>query len=324
MYRRATALPGSIALGLAGLLTWVVGPARAQEAVPRPAAYHINPPDILRLTLQGDCPPQARASVEGEHLVRPDGTISLGTFGFVRVADCTAEQSRAAIEKHLALYVAGVEVRVEVVAYNSAKVYVIVDGKGSGEQVHAFPCTAALTVRQVLQQPGRELRIPAGARVWLARPGGRGEVLAVHWQAVAQDAAHPSNHRLQAGDRVYVQPGKAQGPTAGAAGDERYVGELLGILEQTTSADTYLLTLTLLAKAQADPRQAVPAAIRSAERLGIFARHLHQGEANEEARLARGVFGLIEELAGRRTDPAGAAAPRALQPLEGAAGRTER
>ena len=70
----------------------------------------------------------------GEHLVRPDGTISLGSYGCVYVAGMTLGQIKCVIEKHLANYVVNPLVSVDVFAYNSQWYYVIFDGAGYGEQ----------------------------------------------------------------------------------------------------------------------------------------------------------------------------------------------
>ena len=39
--------------------------------------------------------------IRGEHLVRPDGTISLGTYGCVYVAGMTLAQVKMPVEQHL-------------------------------------------------------------------------------------------------------------------------------------------------------------------------------------------------------------------------------
>ena len=42
--------------------------------------------------------------ITGEHLVAPDGTVNLGTYGLVYVAGMTLEEAKPAIETHLAKY----------------------------------------------------------------------------------------------------------------------------------------------------------------------------------------------------------------------------
>ena len=57
---------------------------------------------------------QSRAGqrVTGPHLVRPDGTVSLGTYGMVRVVGLTLAEARAAIEAQLSHFLLQSEVLV--------------------------------------------------------------------------------------------------------------------------------------------------------------------------------------------------------------------
>src|SRR5262249_9775432 len=66
----------------------------------------------------------------GEHLVRPDGTISLGTYGSVYVSGLTLNLAKAEIEKHLSRFFLNPQIAVDVFAYNSKVYYVILDGGG--------------------------------------------------------------------------------------------------------------------------------------------------------------------------------------------------
>src|SRR5204862_503851 len=56
--------------------------------------------------------------IRGEHLVRSDGTIYLGTYGSVYVTGLTLSQAKAAIEEHLSQFLQRPEVAVDVLAYN--------------------------------------------------------------------------------------------------------------------------------------------------------------------------------------------------------------
>src|SRR5262249_39443217 len=59
--------------------------------------------------------------VRGEHLVRPDGSISLGTYGSLCVTGLTLAQAKFAIERHLAQYLLNPQISVDVFAYNSKR-----------------------------------------------------------------------------------------------------------------------------------------------------------------------------------------------------------
>src|SRR5262249_35879167 len=72
---------------------------------------------------------QSRAlqQIRGEHLVRPDGSVGLGTYGSVRVVGLTLTQAKHAIESHLSQYMQQPEIAVDVAAYNSKVFFVIYD-----------------------------------------------------------------------------------------------------------------------------------------------------------------------------------------------------
>ena len=62
------------------------------------ALAELKDPKVTVALLQGRAPQVIR----GQHLVRPDGTVSLGTYGSVVVAGMTPTLARKAIEAHLA------------------------------------------------------------------------------------------------------------------------------------------------------------------------------------------------------------------------------
>src|SRR5207302_164023 len=90
--------------------------------------------------------------IRGEHLVRPDGTISLGTYGSVYVAGMTFVQAKYAIEKHLGESLLSPQIAIDVFAYNSKVYYVIIDGGGFGQQVFRLPVTGNETVLDAISQ----------------------------------------------------------------------------------------------------------------------------------------------------------------------------
>ncbi len=94
--------------------------------------------------------------------------------------------------------------------------------------------------------------------------------------------------------------------------DEEYVHELLEILKETRSIDTFIVTLTLLKEAKANPHQTIPVVIRQAERLGIFANHAMkpEGLAGE---LATSVMEMIDEIL-TKTSKTKSSTPKATCP----------
>src|SRR5262245_15217763 len=80
-----------------------------------------------------------RESLSGERLVRPDGTIALGSFGSVYVNGLTLEEVKVLVTERVASSIAHPTVRVDVVAYNSKVIYIVSDGVDGGQQVIRLP-----------------------------------------------------------------------------------------------------------------------------------------------------------------------------------------
>jgi polysaccharide export outer membrane protein len=144
--------------------------------------------------------------VRGEHLVRPDGTVSLGLYGAVYVAGMTLPQVKQAIEQHLSRYLLKPEVSVDVYAYNSKFYYVITDFAGSGEQVARLPSTGKETVLDSIALVGG-LSPVSSKRIWVARPAPDGvgdQILPVDWRGITRRGSTKTNYQLLPGDRVFV------------------------------------------------------------------------------------------------------------------------
>jgi polysaccharide export outer membrane protein len=149
--------------------------------------------------------------IAGEHLVRPDGTVSLGVYGAVRVAGLSIEQANGAIEAHLKQYLDDPKVAVDVFAYNSKFYYVISEGGGLGDQVSRFPCTGNETVLDAISNV-EGLSAVSSKTMWVARPGrncqGGDQIMPVDWQAVSKRGDVRTNYQLMPGDRVFVAEDK--------------------------------------------------------------------------------------------------------------------
>ncbi len=107
--------------------------------------------------------------IEGEHLVGPDGTVNLGTYGSVYIAGMTISEARTAIEEHLKEFLDEPEVSVDVFAYNSKFYYVVTEGAGLGDQIQRVPITGNETVLDAITQVGGLSRI-SSKTIWVARP----------------------------------------------------------------------------------------------------------------------------------------------------------
>ena len=145
----------------------------------------------------------------GEHLVRPDGTISLGSYGGVYVTGLTIEQSKYAIERHLSRWLLNPEISLDIFAYNSKVYYVITDGAGYGEQVFRFPSTGNETVLDAISQIYGLPAVASKKKIWIARPAPYDhpcdQVLPVDWQAITEGGSTCTNYQVFPGDRIYVK-----------------------------------------------------------------------------------------------------------------------
>lgn len=153
----------------------------------------------------------AQQQIAGEHLVAPDGKVTLGTYGRVRVVGMTMEEARAAIEAHLSQFLEGPQIALDVLGYNSKVYYVITQGAGLGDRVVILPSRGNDTVLDAIGQI-QGLSFNSSTRMWIARPGynevGGDQILPVDWLAVTQRGAVDTNYQLLPGDRVYVSEDK--------------------------------------------------------------------------------------------------------------------
>jgi polysaccharide export outer membrane protein len=179
--------------------------SQAKEAIEKALKEVIKDPAVVVAPGQ----PHAMQQIRGDHLVRPDGTISLGLYGSVSVAGMTLPQVKAAIEQQLSKYLLKPEVAVDVTAYNSKVIYVIYDGGGFGQQVVRVPFTGNDTVLDVIGQLYGLLAVSDKHRIWVSRrvPAGWAvdQVLPVDWIAITTRGRTETNFQLFPGDRVYVQ-----------------------------------------------------------------------------------------------------------------------
>jgi len=147
--------------------------------------------------------------IRGEHLVRADGTISLGAYGCVYVAGLTVERARYVVEQYLSQFLLDPQISVDVLAYNSKAYYVIADGGGYGQYVFKFPVTGNETVLDAIQAIGGIPAVGSRRKIWVARPAPANQeclqVLPVDWLAIVQGGATRTNYQLFPGDRVYIK-----------------------------------------------------------------------------------------------------------------------
>lgn len=144
--------------------------------------------------------------IAGEHVVGPDGTVTLGQYGSVAVVGLTLDEVRCAIAEHLSAYFANPQVSVSVYAYNSKAYYIVTQGGGLGDSLVRLPYTGNETVLDALSQING-LSYVSSSRMWLARPNresGASMQIPIDWEGITQRADVETNYQLLPGDRLYI------------------------------------------------------------------------------------------------------------------------
>jgi polysaccharide export outer membrane protein len=145
--------------------------------------------------------------ISGEHLIAPDGTVNLGSYGLVPLAGKTLEEAHAAIEEHLSAVLEQPQVNLSVYAYNSKVYYVVTEGQSLGDTVARFPITGNETVLDALSQVNN-LNGLSDKKIWIARPrSGRGSadvVLPVNYQQITHGESTETNYQVLPGDRIFI------------------------------------------------------------------------------------------------------------------------
>lgn len=161
-------------------------------------------------------------AITGQHLVAMDGRVNLGVYGTVYVAGMTLKEACAAIELKLAEQLDDPKVSVEVLAYNSKVVYLILQGGESGDNVVRmplkYPYTLAMNVGALLKA-ATTYPNPidfAAAKIYIARPAANGVgvelKLPVTWDAARGEPTATTNYPLLPGDRIFVESVQASKP----------------------------------------------------------------------------------------------------------------
>jgi polysaccharide biosynthesis/export protein len=167
-------------------------------------------PEIVELGKVSVALVQSRGlqQILGSHLVRPDGTVGLGTYGGVAITGLTIAEAKQAIEAHLSEYVLNPEISLEVAGFNSKVYYVIYDGAGYGETVIRIPAYGNETVLDAIASVNGLSSVASRRRIWIARPGFDDHpdtIIPVDWKAITRGGAARINYQVFPGDRIYVQ-----------------------------------------------------------------------------------------------------------------------
>ncbi|MBI1901911.1 MAG: polysaccharide biosynthesis/export family protein [Planctomycetia bacterium] len=177
--------------------------AEAAQALNAHLRTYLEAP-IVTVTLAQSA---AQQQIAGEHLVGPDGTISLGVYGNVYVVGLTKLQAKMAIEAHLARYLEDPVVAVDVAGYNSKVYYIVTQGAGFGDAVYRLPVTGNETVLDAISHV-EGLQPHSSKQIWIARPAPPGspaaQLLTVDWDSIVQTGATETNYQVLPGDRIFI------------------------------------------------------------------------------------------------------------------------
>jgi polysaccharide export outer membrane protein len=177
--------------------------AQAKEAIRKHLLTFLQAPEVSLNLIQSSESQQ----VAGEHVVGPDGKVTLGSYGKVYVTGMTQEQAKQVIEAHLSRHLENPIVSVDIYAYNSKVYYVIMQNNGAGDAVVRVPIKGNETVLDAIAEI-QGLEDVSSKHIWIARPAPTGsscdQVLPVDWFAVTQRANATTNYQLLPGDRVFI------------------------------------------------------------------------------------------------------------------------
>ncbi len=177
----------------------------AKEAVQAQLISEVPTAEVTVFTLQSS--QQIIQQINGEHIIGPDGTVTLGSYGQVFVAGMTRAEAKHVIEEHLAQELENVEISVDVFAYNSKFYYVIAEGSAAGDGVYRRPFTGNETVLDAVSQI-EGLLPQSSKKVWIARPAPAGEMrqqlMPVDWLAITRGGATYTNYQVLPGDRIFI------------------------------------------------------------------------------------------------------------------------
>lgn len=192
----------------------VLGDAPEEEARPIPIwqrpDYVVEESDIIAVEVsRPDMKAEARSEVNGNHIVGPDGFVTLGKLGRVYVSDMKTAECEEAIAAHLgrALQVepGDMDVKVSVEACNSKEFHVVYQAESGGHQRIRFPYIGNETVLSALESCNG---LASGSNVNLAvlrtaKKGKPVEMIDVNYEEALADPA--KNLALHWGDTVLIR-----------------------------------------------------------------------------------------------------------------------
>jgi polysaccharide export outer membrane protein len=113
-------------------------------------------------------------------------------------------EAKDAIDSQLSRTLKDPKVAIDVYAYNSKVIYLIVKS-ASGDRITRLPCTGRETVLYVLA--GEKLMISPQSKLWILRSGKdrRDERINLNWDELVAGGDDAQENQLQPSDRLFVQ-----------------------------------------------------------------------------------------------------------------------
>lgn len=169
--------------------------AAVASDVPVPQGFIIGAEDVVGVLFWRD------TDMSGDHLVRPDGMITLPLLGDVRAAGLRPGQLAEQIRTAAAKYLTESNVSVVVRQINSRKVFITGEVRTPG----AYPLTSPRTIMQLIALAGGLTEFADAKNIMLMRiSNGQQQTYKFNYHDVSRGKGLPQNQQLQPGDTVVV------------------------------------------------------------------------------------------------------------------------
>ena len=169
--------------------------ADAAEQDTTPPAYHIQPGDVLHVSVWKE------QDLQAEVLVRPDGAFSFPLAGDVDTRGQSVEDLRAELTKRLKRYIPDPVVTIAVRQIVGNRIFVLGQVNRPGD----FQFSRPVDVMQALSMAGGTTSFAAlNDIVILRRAGGKLQSIRFHYADVARGKDLAQNILLSSGDTIVV------------------------------------------------------------------------------------------------------------------------
>lgn len=192
---KKTVIPALVALAALAGTALSVSADPAAKSAPASDRYHIQPGDLLNVSVWKE------KDLQGEVLVRPDGGLSFPLAGDVQASGKSVEQLRNELADRLKNYIPDPVVTIAVKQIGGNRIYVLGKVNRPGE----FPFSRPVDVMQALSLAGGTTPYAAlNDIVILRRDNERVEAIHFHYADVEHGRDLAQNILLRSGDTVVV------------------------------------------------------------------------------------------------------------------------